>query len=84
MNAVMKCKKMCMGIVWFFVLLLLAWWLGLVAGLIYCIMAPFAACCDCAKKGTNFLLKGIQLPYTISMFMVDGKTCKQALISCVC
>ena len=56
----------------------------MLAGTIHCILAPFAACCGCAKRAIDFLLKGVRLPYTVSTFMVEGKTCKQAIISCIC
>jgi hypothetical protein len=51
---------------------------GLFAGLIHCAIAPYAACCDCARKGINILLKGVKLPYYVSTFMVKGLTKKKA------
>ena len=78
------CKKICRGVMWFFVLILLAWWVGLFAGLLHCILAPCAACCECTGKVTEFLMKGIRLPYTVAFFMVGGKSCKQAVMFCVC
>ncbi len=78
-----KCKKVMMGIVWFFLLILFAWWIGLVCGIIHCILSPCGACCECAKSALEFLLKGVRLPYRVSTFLVEGKSCGKAIISCV-
>ena len=72
------CRKCCRGFGWFLLLIFVAWWVGLFAGLIYCAIAPYAACCECAKKGTNILLKGVKLPYYVSTFMVKGLSKKKA------
>lgn len=63
------------SIVWFFVLILLAWWLGLLAALLFCFLSPFAACCNCTKVITDFIHKGVMLPYHVSVAMVQGKSC---------
>lgn len=79
-----KAKKVCFGVVWFVVLVLLAWWVGLVCGLLHCALSPCAACCQCARKATDCLMKGIRLPYLVSTFMVEGKSFKKAVLSCLC
>ena len=79
----MKCKNCCHGFVWFLILILVVWWLALLAGLIHCWIAPFAACCECAEKARAFFLKLVCLPYHVSKFMVEGKSMKQAIVSTV-
>ena len=72
------CRKCCRSFGWFLLLIFVAWWVGLFAGLIHCCIAPYAACCDCAKGTINILYKGVRLPYYVSTFMVKGLTKKKA------
>lgn len=69
---------------WFLILVFVAWWVSLLAGVIYCFVGPCAVCCECAKNCTNVLLKVIQLPYYATTFMMGGKSMKQAAVSYVC
>lgn len=79
-----KAKSVCFGVMWFIILILIAWWVGLVCGILHCIFSPCAACCQCCRNATNFLMKGIKLPYLVATFMVEGKSFKKAIISCIC
>lgn len=74
-------KKCCRGCGWCLLLIFGGWCIGYFAGLLHCCIAPYAACCDCARKGTNILLKAIRLPYFLSTFMVGGKSTKQAALT---
>ena len=65
----------CWAILWFFVLILFAIPVAFIVAVFYIILLPFAACCTCAKQATDFLLKGVQLPYTVASYMVAGKAC---------
>ena len=78
-----NCMKCCRGLGWFLLLILLVWWVGLIAGVLHCLIAPCAACCECARKGTNLLMKGIRLPYLVTTFMIGGMTVKKAAVSSV-
>lgn len=79
-----KAKQLCLGVVWFLILVLVVWWIGLICGILHCLFSPCAACCSCARKGTDFFMRGIKLPYLVSTFMVEGKTFKKAILACVC
>ena len=63
------------SVIWFFVLIIIAWPLGLIAAFLYCLASPFGACCNCIKPIIDFLHKGVQLPYTVASYMVQGKSC---------
>ena len=76
-----KCKKCCRGFGWCLLLFIGAWWISYFAGVFHCCIAPYAACCDCARKGTNILLKVIRLPYFVATFMVKGLSTKKAAIA---
>ena len=43
--------------------------------------APYAACCDCARKETNLPLRVIRLSYFVSTFMVKGLSSKKAALT---
>ena len=62
-------------IIWFFVLLLLAWPIGFIAGFFYVLLSPFTVCCTCMRTITDFIMKGVNLPRTVAGYMVAGKSC---------
>lgn len=70
------------SVTWFIVLLLFAWWVGLAASILHCLISPCAACCNCCKILMDGLAKGARIPYLISTFMVEGKSFKSAVITC--
>ena len=78
-----SCKKCLRGLGWFLLLIFVAWWVGLISGLLHCLIAPCAACCECARKGTTLLIKGIRLPYLVTTFMIEGMSVKKAAVSSV-
>ena len=65
----------CWAIIWFFILILIAWPLAFFVAFLYVLLVPFNACCNCMKPITDFLHKGVQLPYTVATYMVSGKSC---------
>ena len=77
-----RVKMVFYSITWFFILVLFAWWVGLVAGFLHCLVSPSAACCNCCKVIMDSLAKGSRLPYLVSTFMVEGKSFKSAVITC--
>ena len=77
-----RVKIILYSITWFFVLVLFAWWVGFVAGLLYCVVSPCAACCDCCKTAMDYLANGARIPYLVATFMVEGKSFKSAMVMC--
>lgn len=60
------------SIVWFLILIFIAFPVaGFCAGW-YILLNPFNACCD-IKGLTDFLHKGIEFTFTSAKFMMDGK-----------
>jgi len=66
-----------MSVLWFLFLIFLGIPLGLLAAVLYIFISPFAACCVCTKHLTDFLHKGVLLPYNVSTYMVQGRGCGQ-------
>eukprot|EP00118_Oscarella_pearsei_P025572 m.308400 g.308400 ORF g.308400 m.308400 type:complete len:73 (+) comp43940_c0_seq1:517-735(+) len=64
-----------MSIVWFLVLIL-AWPVGFLAGFVYVMVSPFEACCpNTCNSVVQFLLKGVNLPKAVAQKMVKGDGC---------
>ena len=61
------------SIIWLLILLLVALPIGFVAAILFVIVSPFNACCDCTKALTDFLMKGINFPYNAASNAVNGK-----------
>lgn len=62
------------AIVWFLVLLFLAWPIGFFCAGWYVCLTPFEACIDGMKSVTTLLRKGVTLPFEVSHRMVKGKS----------
>ena len=60
-------------IVWF-IALLIVWPIGFLCAIIYELVVPFCACCNGCSDVRNFFQKGLDLPYTASRNMVQGKS----------
>lgn len=71
----MMALQWCWAIIWFVVLILLAWPIGFIAATFYVILSPFTVCCICMKVITDFLMKGVNLPMTVASYLVTGKSC---------
>lgn len=61
------------SIIWLIILLLLALPVGFIAAILYVLVSPFNACCDCTKSLTDFFMKGINFPYNAAHNCVNGK-----------
>ena len=61
------------SVLWFFVLIFIAIPVAFFAAFFFIILSPFAACCICMKVVTDFIHKGVMLPYTVAKYMVAGK-----------
>lgn len=68
-------EQWCWSLVWLLVLLLVVWPLSLLAAILYVLISPFSACCECTEQITEFLHKGIVLPLTVATFVVAGRNC---------
>ncbi len=60
-------------IVWFLALLIV-WPIGILCAVLYELVLPFCACCNGCAEIRNFLHKGLDLPYTVSRNMTQGKS----------
>lgn len=65
----------CWSVMWLIILILVVWPLSLFAAIIYVILTPFSACCECTNMITEFLHKAIALPLTVTTFMIAGRSC---------
>ena len=63
------------SVIWFFVLILIAIPVAFIAAPFYILLSPFAACCGCIRGLVDFIHKGVQLPYTVAVYMVSGTSC---------
>ena len=61
------------GIIWLIILLLIALPVGFIAAILYILVSPFNACCDCTKSLTDFFKKGIEFPYNAASNAVNSK-----------
>lgn len=61
------------SVLWFFVLIFIAVPVAFIASFFFIILSPFSACCACMKVITDFLHKGVMLPYNVAVYMVAGK-----------
>lgn len=59
---------------WILIFLALAWPLGIVAAIFYALFSPFSACCNACVDLSNFLRKGMELPYKAAQNIVQGKS----------
>ena len=60
--------------VWILILLTLAWPLGLLAAIFYAMFSPFGACCSACVDLSNFLKKGMEIPYKAAQNIVKGQS----------
>lgn len=61
------------SIIWLIILLLIAWPVGFIAAILFILVSPLNACCDCTKSLTDFFMKGVNFPYNAASHAVDGK-----------
>ena len=71
----MVSAQWCWSVMWLLILLLVVWPLSLLAAILYVLVTPFSACCECTDQITEFLRKGIALPLTVATFLVTGRNC---------
>ena len=63
----------CWSVVWLAVLIFVVWPIALIAAILYVLISPFSACCQCTDQLTDFFHKAMVLPLQISSLAVDGK-----------
>ena len=71
-----KERGYCWMFMWMLILLLVVWPLALMSALLYVVLTPFQACCECTGEITQFLYKGLLLPLIVARFMVNARSCK--------
>ena len=70
----MSGKKVLWGIIWFFVLILIAWPIGFFCAGWYVCLSPFEACIDGMKSLTALLMKGVTFPFNVTHHMIKGQS----------
>ena len=60
-------------IIWLILLILIGWPLGFFCAGWYVLCLPFEVCITQLKDLTEFLYKGVRLPYEMAKRMMDGK-----------
>lgn len=61
------------AIIWFILLIFLAWPVGGFCASWYVCCLPFEVCIDPVKQLNEFLFKGVKLPYEVAVRLKDGK-----------
>ena len=62
------------AVIWFLVLIFLAWPIGFFCAGWYVCCSPFEACLDGCKQITDLLMKGVMLPLNVAKHMKEGKS----------
>ncbi|KAI8764469.1 hypothetical protein BgiMline_035549, partial [Biomphalaria glabrata] len=60
------------GIIWFLILIFLAWPVSCFIAGLYILLQPFAVCIDPIKEINAFLFKLLTLPTTVTEKMMNG------------
>lgn len=70
----MSGKGVLWAIIWFFVLILIAWPIGFFCAGWYVCLSPFEACIDAMKSVTSLLMSGVTFPFHVTHRMVKGQS----------
>ncbi len=62
------------AIIWFLVLIFIAWPVGFFCAGWYVCCSPFEACISGCKVITEFLMKGLSFPLNVAQHMIEGKS----------
>ena len=69
------CPGILWSILWFLCLMFLAWPIGFLIAWLYVLLLPFTACIDPLKEVNEAILKVVQLPLTVTEYMLEMKPC---------
>ena len=61
------------AILWFLVLIFIAWPIGFILAWLYVILLPFSACIPTIKDVSETVLKYVKLPLIVTLFMLEMK-----------
>lgn len=61
------------AIIWFVVLIFIAWPVGFFCAGWYICCSPFEACISACKSITDLLMKGLAFPQNVAKHMIEGK-----------
>jgi len=67
------CPGLIYAIIWFILLILIAWPIGFLIAWLYVLLIPFSACIDAIKGVCDAILKLVQLPLTCAQNMMAMK-----------
>lgn len=70
----MSGKGVLWAIIWFFVLILIAWPIGFFCAGWYVCLSPFEACIDAMKSVTSLLMSGVTFPFHVTNRMIKGQS----------
>ena len=69
------CPGILWSILWFLCLMFLAWPIGFLIAWLYVLLLPFTACIDPLKEVNEAIFKVVQLPLTVTEYMLEMKPC---------
>nr|CAX75415.1 hypotheticial protein [Schistosoma japonicum]CAX75416.1 hypotheticial protein [Schistosoma japonicum]CAX75417.1 hypotheticial protein [Schistosoma japonicum]CAX75418.1 hypotheticial protein [Schistosoma japonicum] len=67
-----KCPNVCWSILWFFVLILIAWPISFLLAVVYLILAVFSVCCPALQPLTDGISKSMMFPVMCTKNMIAG------------
>ena len=69
------CPGLIWAILWFLLLIFLAWPIGFLIAWLYVLLLPFGVCISPLKDFAEAVLKLVQLPMTVTEKMVNMEAC---------
>lgn len=67
-----KCPNICYSIIWFFILIFIAWPLSFFISIIYLILIVFSVCCPILQPLTDAISKVMMFPVLCAKGIVGG------------
>jgi len=72
------------SIIWFIILIIFGWPIGILCAVFFVLFSPFSACCNGCTELIQLLDRGLKLPLTCAQNMVAGKSmCWNGVFGCM-